>query len=305
MAVADSLQEPMSLPSEARRRSTLGKAGILCLVLGLVLLALLNLLTLVSEAVHDYAFNAIKGTLIGTLAAATADRMLQHSPSVIRKRDVEVATKKLSHERNVLSAANVALEKKHASLAASTKNLVVESNKLAAVTTTLAKQHSSLETSYKDLDRRHSDLTRVAQNNANIVRKTTKRLAVRSASNAARNSTSAAAEAIPYVGIAIILGVTAWDLHDACETLKDANELNAAFGQAREDQETVCGITVPTKKEIIAKASENWRVVYASAAESLNSAGKAIVDVRPPTPSWPDIRGMLCPVIGQVRLICP
>lgn len=60
-------------------------------------------------------------------------------------------------------------------------------------------------------------------------------------------------EAIPYFGIAAIVGATAWDLNDACDTMKDLRSLEEAFGSAsdaEQDLTTVCGQTVPTKEEV-------------------------------------------------------
>lgn len=46
-------------------------------------------------------------------------------------------------------------------------------------------------------------------------------------------------------GVAVITTLTASDLYDDCQTLKDLNELNANFEHDKTDENTVCGIKFP------------------------------------------------------------
>lgn len=78
------------------------------------------------------------------------------------------------------------------------------------------------------------------------------------------------------MGVAVVLGVTALDLRDTCETLKDMNEVNTAFGLAPEDQTKVCGITVPTKAEVLAKAKSGWIATYKAATDALKRDGAPV-----------------------------
>ena len=81
-----------------------------------------------------------------------------------------------------------------------------------------------------------------------------KKRAVRTAS---RSVSSMAFEAIPYAGITAIVGVTAWELKDLCETANDIEALNQALNPDEEislDQSSVCSVTIPNKEELLLKA---------------------------------------------------
>lgn len=107
---------------------------------------------------------------------------------------------------------------------------------------------------------------------------TTKRISTRTAKGAARNVGSIAGEAIPVAGIAVVVGVTAWELKDACETMKDLRALELATNpNATEDPSVaeVCGLEVPSKEQA-------WEAVKASPGQAWEKA-KAYV---PDLPEW-------------------
>lgn len=122
------------------------------------------------------------------------------------------------------------------------------------------------------------------------VEDTATRVSKRTAAGAARNAGSVAAEAIPFVGVAVIVGVTAWDLKDSCDTIRDLHELELAFNPglgADPDATEVCGMTVPTKEDI-------WQTVKSSPGKAWSAASAHVPDL--PTidwqsykPTWPAI----------------
>lgn len=110
------------------------------------------------------------------------------------------------------------------------------------------------------------------------VEDTTGRISRRMATSAARNAGSVFAEAIPIAGIAVILGVTAWDLKDSCDTMHDLHELDLAFNpEVRFDPEAVevCGLEVPTKDEV-------WMTIKTSPSKAWNGAKMYV----PELPDW-------------------
>ena len=81
----------------------------------------------------------------------------------------------------------------------------------------------------------------------------------RAAKTAARSVSAMAFEAAPLIGTAAIVGITALELKDLCETAKDMNALNRALNpdEATDvDQTSVCSITVPTREELQEKVSK-------------------------------------------------
>jgi hypothetical protein len=123
---------------------------------------------------------------------------------------------------------------------------------------------------------------------AEAVADTTKRVSARTAKGAARNVGSIAGEAIPVAGIAVVVGVTAWELKDACDTMKDLRALELATDpKASEDPSVaeVCGLEVPTKEQA-------WEVVKASPRQAWERAKEYVPELPElELPTWRDIVG--------------
>lgn len=215
--------------------------------IGIVMFGLLalNVATLVSEAIHDIGFGLVKAAFSPVMSNDILARILKDSPTLRRKSDVAFATKAISEERATVLASKKALES----------------------------EHNALKKVNEEVKGKYAALTHVSQVRSTAVQKVSKRLATRTVFNATRNSSSVFAEAIPYLGVAVVLGVTALDLRDACETLKDMNELGKTFDHTPEDESKVCGLKVPTKGEVIAKAKSSWKATYEAAADALKKEG--------------------------------
>lgn len=113
------------------------------------------------------------------------------------------------------------------------------------------------------------------------------RIARRTATAATRNASSVVAEAIPYVGIAAMLAVTAYDLKDSCDTIKDLHALDVAIDPTKEfgEQETaVCGLGVPTKDEVWQEVKSSSEEAWISASEYLPSLPEFSL------PSWRELK---------------
>lgn len=90
------------------------------------------------------------------------------------------------------------------------------------------------------------------------VHDTAERAARRTARTAARSVGSAAAEALPVVGVSVIVATVAWELHESCEMMKDMRELDVAFNPDDPiGEDEICGIKPPSRQEI-------WQTVKSS-----------------------------------------
>ena len=90
-------------------------------------------------------------------------------------------------------------------------------------------------------------------NHKKIVANHTRRVSKRVALGAGRNVAATFGEGIPVYGVAVIIGVTAWEIRDACDTMEDMIEINKAFDtdvDVQGDVDKVCGLDVPSKDEI-------------------------------------------------------
>jgi hypothetical protein len=89
---------------------------------------------------------------------------------------------------------------------------------------------------------KNSELKRIFKMRTDIAKKISTRITRRAVANAFKNVSSFAAEIVPLLGTAIIVGLTASDIYDDCQTIKDLNELNVSFEHEKEDETTVCGM---------------------------------------------------------------
>ena len=125
---------------------------------------------------------------------------------------------------------------------------------------------------------------RMAVNEA--VDRTANGISKRAVKSSSRSITSMAGEAIPYVGTAVIVGVTTLELKDLCDTIKDMNELRQAFNpelKPSEDDMTVCAMKVPTTEEL-------WEIAKTSPSQAWAAAKEA-------TPTLEDLKSYEIPDI--------
>jgi len=77
----------------------------------------------------------------------------------------------------------------------------------------------------------------------------------RTARNVALNVSSVAVEAIPYLGIGMIVSVTIADVAAGCQNVRDTNEILSILDEAplEEMERKVCGASVPSVDQLKAK----------------------------------------------------
>ena len=119
------------------------------------------------------------------------------------------------------------------------------------------------------------------------IKSITSRISRRTVAGAVRNVGTTFGEAIPYVGVAVIVGVTSLELNDAGNTVKDLDQLEKELNiKDVSDNEVsmVCGLEVPTREEVWAKAKDSPKQVWRAAMESLNEL---------PSFEFPSVNGSL------------
>lgn len=106
--------------------------------------------------------------------------------------------------------------------------------------------------------------SRVAMREA--VHDTAERVARRSSVAAGRTLGSTVGEALPVLGVGVIVAATAWELHDSCELMKDMRALDAAFNpEDPVSEDEICGLKPPTRDEL-------WQAVKSSPGAAWDSA---------------------------------
>jgi len=85
----------------------------------------------------------------------------------------------------------------------------------------------------------------------------------RVAIGATRNVAATFAEGIPFFGVAAVVGITAWELRDACATMQDMKDISAAFeAEVDVEAEEVCGLEVPSRQEVWTRVLESPGVAW-------------------------------------------
>jgi hypothetical protein len=113
-----------------------------------------------------------------------------------------------------------------------------------------------------------SEVTEVRGAADNILRRVARRTGV----SASREVASMPAEAIPYLGAAIIVGVTALEIRDMCANLQDLAELQQLIDPSAApapDAQTVCALEVPSKQEVVAALRSAPGQAWAAARDAL------------------------------------
>jgi len=106
-------------------------------------------------------------------------------------------------------------------------------------------KYSALEKSHKSIEAQHVELKKLSAVRSQVVKKISTKIGRRAVTNAVKNVSSFAAEAVPVVGVAAIVALTVSDIYDDCQILRDLNELNVNFEHEKEDETTVCGMKIP------------------------------------------------------------
>ena len=213
-----------------------------------------------------------------------------------------ISEKKIKRELSTQltnTSADLATERKikaelKSQLGRTSQNLITERQAKKALQSKLASQAGELaaeKTSNRILKSRYDEILDglvtfkgKAVPVTKAVSQTVMQIGRRSSRSAARSVASMPGEAIPWIGTAVIVGVTSLEIRDLCLTMKDMTELQRAFDpsfKTNEDDLEVCAIKVPPKEEIIAAVKA--------------SPGKAWEAAKEATPSLEDIKDMKMP----------
>jgi len=114
------------------------------------------------------------------------------------------------------------------------------------------------------------------------VRIVTKRIASRTAVRGLRDVGTLPAQSIPYYGAGVVLSVTAWDMVDACLTMKDLQAISSALNEDEElnaEVDKVCGLEVPTQEELLLSIKQSPSKAVESAQEYLSGMEPIDFDV--------------------------
>lgn len=215
------------------------------------------------------ALSAPVFAVVASLAEAVTQlpSVLQRERNVkavdLARKEADLVVEKAARAKS----ARVASEAIERAAAAEVK-LATATKKISEMTGKLSKTEAAL------LEARKPNLTYRGQKRraADAVADTSKRVASRVKRVLNADIAAMAGEAVPYVGVAVIVGATTYDLQQSCELAHDLYELDVAFNpeHAINDAGEICGMRVPTPAEI-------WR----SAKMAPGAAIEAAIEVLP------------------------
>ena len=106
-------------------------------------------------------------------------------------------------------------------------------------------------------------------NTSKAIKLTANNIASRAIVRTTRTVGSLPAQMIPMgIGASVLIAVTAWDLNDTCETMKDLDALDKAIDpESKTDLEVdkVCGANIPTPEEVLEMAKESPQKAWEAA----------------------------------------
>lgn len=257
------VQEQSALPAPPTQRVTyinlLGTVRNMLVTFSILGLIATNIATLMSDAFHGLAFDALSRMLYSMFTDKAPD-LLRRSPTVVRKKDVERLTSVLEAEKSQLVRQASHLEQDRNKLKGENNTLFENNRKLKADHDDLKSKHQKLTTDYDDqrskhvkllsdhgiLNAQHSNLIQVQARRDAAAKKLSSRVAPRVIHTATRAASSLPVKVAPLAGAAVAVGMTLWDIKDMCDTLHDINEMNQVFGHPAADTQRVCGIRVPS-----------------------------------------------------------
>ena len=238
----------------------LGRLKMALLILSLAGLLVTNVASVLHAGVHDFLYSGLRSMLL-IAGEPVADALTRRSKAVDVDTKVKAQTASLRDQKIKAEAA-------HASAKADLDVERVKTKKLTA-----------------DLEQ----FKLRGQANAKALKEVAGTVRNRLAKGVARNAASVPAESIPYVGIGVVLSMTALDIHDACSTMKDINGLLRMLGQGEENSD-VCGTKLPTPDEVVASLKTNWKSSMEQARQQARAVQTGV--------QFPEIR---LPTLGEVK----
>lgn len=270
------------------------------IVLILVLSLVMNIAFFVGGSLYQVASSAIRATTgIRTMAVQHADEVAQLRGKLATERAATRNVRgELSKTTTALAAERATTRKLKGDLSGQSKHLSTERTAKKKLTSELFDSKKKLATAHVTIQNLQEELAdplsqRVVYRGEKIavrdaVDSTANRISKRAVVTSSRSVGSMAAEAIPYIGVAAIVGVTAMELKDLCDTLKDIGELQRAISPEKsldEKQRLVCAMRVPTREELWESMKSSPKTAWTNARNAIPTL-EEVKSVKFPDVDW-------------------
>ena len=255
MEMSEPASNALLRPRKRSRGAHLRLVALVTTILGLITS---NLLSLVDDRFHSAAYDLL--TTVGSRVGQTVlSKMTAHSPTTAVEKKITNVTQRLKSDYTNLDAKYKGLNTTHNSLQA---------------------KYSKLDTTYSSLQTKHATLEAKTVKRTEALKKFSSNTMARVVKNKTVELASLPERAIPYAGIAVMLGVTAYEINSDCELLKEINSLAQENEFAPLETNTVCGFKLPSTDEV-------WGRVKFESKYALQPAYDQLVKLSPKPPSMP------------------
>ena len=133
--------------------------------------------------------------------------------------------------------------------------------RVTGIQTASAKQRKTI----KSLQKENRQLRGQIKKIRGVARSAAKRTVARSIKSVKRGLATLAGKAVPFVGVAVSVGVTAWEIKDLCETIRDMNGISKEIDPLKptaDNETTVCSAPVPATEEVLRKVAASPHAVW-------------------------------------------
>ncbi|WP_146050017.1 hypothetical protein [Roseovarius confluentis] len=247
-----------------------GKAAFLVFCLFLTLG--LNLALLISDEFYDLTKLALRkvGSTLGGSSAEYVPRKVLTQRNAELEADLEVSEKRigtLDAEKKKLAAEKSALTEERNALAKQTNVQSDEIGELRARVReletpspapkpVLSEARISKSQPSGFLPSPNVEVPELDSKAVKRAKELNKSIVRRSMRSFASDASSASAEAIPFVGSAVIAATTAWGFRDACLLMRDMRELEMVLNATSTDNVPTCGYTLAEIKDSVLEGDQ-------------------------------------------------
>lgn len=189
----------------------------------------LNVLTLANSSMHTRAYGFLEKFVSTPAAIKIASGLFQQHL---------LANSLVSRQRQEIDASVGAIRARNLELVGATRVLVDKTTRLVA-------EKKAQDLALASLARSHATLTKLHETQTVAAKKLATNAALRATRGMTRNLRTVAGKAIPFVGTAVTIAGTGYDVYDACNALREVNEFEVATGGSTHELTTVCGFHLP------------------------------------------------------------
>ncbi len=184
--------------------------------------------------------------------------------------------------------------KKFATLKVRNKELQIAKNAMTTQDGAIAKLGGKV----KDLELKIKNTpavklpSKLAPANVKAIESTSNTVISKSLGMVSRNALSLPAQAIPFVGIAVIVGVTYLDVKASCEIVEELESLKKKLDmhvEAKTDERQYCGLS----------GKELWKKVWKTPKEAWETAKQYVPDLPDFSPAWEKTKEWMSPTEWQ------